>query len=510
MFISKLVIITLFSGLFIGGAIGYIIRQLVAKKRIGNVESRAKKIIDEAREEAKKTLLEAKEKAAGVLEEIQKEEKERKNRLLRLEERLIHREENIERKTSQLEKKIKEAEKKEKEAEKKKEEIEKVKNSLVERLEEISQMDRTQAKEELFRLVEKSSKEDLINSIRKLEKERKEELEKRAAQILAEIIQRYSRSYISEITTTSVALPNDNLKGKIIGKEGRNIKTFEKITGVEVIVDETPEVVVLSSFDPIRREIAKVALEKLIKDGRIQPARIEEKVEEARKEISERVREAGEDAAYELGIYDLPKEIIFLLGRLTFRTSFGQNVLAHSIEAAYIAKMLAEELGLDVEVAKKAALLHDIGKAIDYEVGGNHVEIGRKILEKYGIDKKVIQAMEAHHETYPFSIPEAYIVAAADAASAARPGARRESIENYLKRLEELEKIASSFEGVEKVYAIQAGREIRVFVNTEEIDDYQMEKLAKEIAKKVEEELKYPGEIKVNVIREKRAIEYAR
>ncbi len=510
MFISKIVILSSFLGIFVGGVIGYIVRQAIAKKRIGNVESRARKIIEEAREEAKKTLLESKEKAAKILEDLQKEEKDRKNRLLRIEERLLHREENIERKVSQLEKKTKEIEKKEKEAEKKKQEIEEVKINLVKRLEEISQMGRNQAKEELFKLIEKNSKEDLINSIRKLERERKEELEKKAAQILAEVIQRYSRSYISEVTTTSVALPNDNLKGKIIGKEGRNIKTFEKITGVEVIVDETPEVVILSSFDPIRREIAKVALEKLIKDGRIQPARIEEKVEEARKEISEKIKEAGEDAAYELGIYDLPKEIVFLLGRLFFRTSFGQNVLAHSIEAAYIAKMFAEELNLDVETAKKAALLHDIGKAIDYEVGGNHVEIGRKILEKYRVDKKVIQAMEAHHETYPFSIPEAYIVAAADAASAARPGARRESIENYLKRLEELEKIASSFEGVEKVYAIQAGREIRVFVDTDKIDDYQMEKLAREIAQRVEKELRYPGEIKVNVIREKRAVEYAK
>ncbi len=507
MIISKLLVVSVF---FIGGAIGYIIRQLIAQKRIGNVEARAKKIIEEAREEAKKTLLESKEKATKILEEGQKEEKERKNRLLRLEERLIHREENIERKATQLEKKLKEAEKKEKEAEKRKEQIEEVKQSLVKRLEEISQMNRDQAKEELFRLVEKSSKEDLINSIRKLEKERKEELEKRAAQIFAEVIQRYSRSYINEITTTSVPLPNDNLKGKIIGKEGRNIRTFERITGVELIVDETPEVVILSSFDPIRREIAKLALEKLIKDGRIQPAKIEEKVEEARKEISEKIKEAGEEAVYELGIYDFPKEIVFLLGRLAYRTSFGQNVLVHSIEAAYIAKMLAEELNLDVETAKRAALLHDIGKAIDYEVGGNHVDIGRKILEKYGIDKKIIQAMEAHHETYPFSIPEAYIVAAADAASAARPGARRESIENYLKRLESLEKIASSYEGVNKVYAIQAGREIRVFVDTEKIDDYKMENLAKEIAKKIEQELKYPGEIKVNVIREKRAVEYAR
>ena len=335
-------------------------------------------------------------------------------------------------------------------------------------------------------------------------------LEKKAAEIVSEAIQRYTRSHIGEVTTSIVPLPSDEIKGKIIGKEGRNIRTFEKATGVEVIIDETPEVVILSSFSPLRREIAKLALEKLIKDGRIQPARIEEKVEEAKSEISEKIKELGEEAAYELGIYDLPKEIIFLLGRLAYRTSFGQNVLLHSVEAAHLAEMMAAELGLNVEVAKKAALLHDIGKAIDYEIGGDHVEIGRKILEKYKIEKEVIEAMQSHHENYPFASPEAYIVAAADAASAARPGARKESLEKYLKRLEDLENIATSFEGVEKAYAIQAGREIRVFVNAKEVDDLQAMKLAREIAKKIEKELKYPGEIKVNVIRELRAIEYAK
>ena len=496
--------------LIVGLVAGYVLRQLIAKGRIGTVEAKARQIIEKAREEAKKILLEAKEKSTKVIEDAHNEEKERKARLLKIEERLVRREESLEKKSNYLEKNIREAEAAKKKAAALREEVEKVKSGLVKKLEEIAQMSREQAKEELFKLVEKNSKEDILKSLSKLERNRKEELEKKAAEIMAESIQRYTRSHIAEVTTSSVSLPSDDMKGKIIGKEGRNIKALERATGVEVIVDETPEVVVLSSFDPIRREIARVSLEKLIQDGRIQPARIEEKVEESRKEISEKIKEAGENAAYELGIYDLPKEIIFLLGRLAFRTSFGQNVLIHSIEAAHIAEMLASELGLDTEVAKKAGLLHDIGKAIDYEVGGNHVEIGIKILGKYGIEKKVIEAMKSHHETYPFSIPEAYVVAAADAASAGRPGARREGLENYLKRLESLEKIATSFDSVDKAYAIQAGREIRVFVDAKKIDDYEMEKIAREIAKKIEEELKYPGEIKVNVIRETRAVEYAR
>ena len=448
--------------LILGIALGYWLRLLVAKRKRDNLEEKIKKIVSEAKQEAKNILLEAKEKATKIIEKAQEEEKE------------------------------------------------KIKARIVEKLEEIAKMDREKAKEELMKIVEKNAKEDLLESLKKLEKHRREELEKKAAEIVSEAIQRYTRSHIGEVTTSIVPLPSDEIKGKIIGKEGRNIRTFEKATGVEVIIDETPEVVILSSFSPLRREIAKLALEKLIKDGRIQPARIEEKVEEAKSEISEKIKELGEEAAYELGIYDLPKEIIFLLGRLAYRTSFGQNVLLHSVEAAHLAEMMAAELGLNVEVAKKAALLHDIGKAIDYEIGGDHVEIGKKILEKYKIEKEVIEAMQSHHENYPFASPESYIVAAADAASAARPGARKESLEKYLKRLEDLENIATSFEGVEKAYAIQAGREIRVFVNAKEIDDLQAMKLAREIAKKIEKELKYPGEIKVNVIRELRATEYAR
>jgi len=496
--------------LILGIALGYWLRLLIAKRKRDNLEEKIKKIVSEAKQEAKNILLEAKEKATKIIEKAQEEEKERKKQLLKIEERLVKREEIQEKRAIEIEKQKRITERKEKEIQKTKEEIEKIKARIVEKLEEIAKMDREKAKEELMKIVEKNAKEDLLESLKKLEKHRREELEKKAAEIVSEAIQRYTRSHIGEVTTSIVPLPNDEIKGKIIGKEGRNIRTFEKATGVEVIIDETPEVVILSSFSPLRREIAKLALEKLIKDGRIQPARIEEKVEEAKSEISEKIKELGEEAAYELGIYDLPKEIIFLLGRLAYRTSFGQNVLLHSVEAAHLAEMMAAELGLNVEVAKKAALLHDIGKAIDYEIGGDHVEIGKKILEKYKIEKEVIEAMQSHHENYPFASPESYIVAAADAASAGRPGARKESLEKYLKRLEDLENIATSFEGVEKAYAIQAGREIRVFVNAKEIDDLQAMKLAREIAKKIEKELKYPGEIKVNVIRELRATEYAR
>ena len=305
-------------------------------------------------------------------------------------------------------------------------------------------------------------------------------------------------------------LPSDEMKGRIIGKEGRNIKTIERMTGCEIIIDETPETIIISSFDPLRREIARLALAKLVKDGRIQPAKIEERVEEAKAEIEKRMYEIGEEAAYETGIFDLPKEIIHLLGRLNFRTSFGQNVLTHSIEMAHLAGMIAAELGADVEVAKKGALLHDIGKAIDHEVEGTHVELGRKILSKYGVSDPVIKAMESHHDDYPFSTPESFIVAAVDALSAARPGARRGTLEHYIKRLDDLEKIANSFDGVEQAYAVSAGRELRIFVIPEKIDDFGALQLARDIANKIKSDLNYPGEIKVNVIRETRAVEYAK
>ena len=328
--------------------------------------------------------------------------------------------------------------------------------------------------------------------------------------IITTALQRYARSHVTDLTTTVFHLPNEEIKGKIIGREGRNIRTLERLTGAELILDESPENIIISSFDPLRREIARLALEKLIKDGRIQPAKIEEKVEESKNELTKRMQEIGEQACLEVGVITLPKEIIQLLGRLHFRTSYGQNVLVHSIEMAHVSGMIAAELGANVEIAKVGALVHDIGKAISHEVEGTHVNLGRKLLQKYGVDDRIIQAMESHHEEYPFATTESFIVAAADILSAARPGARRDTAENYFKRLEDLEKIATGFDGVKTAYALSAGREIRVFVVPEKIDDFGALQLAKNVAAKVQSELKFPGEIKVNVIRETRAVEYAK
>jgi len=358
--------------------------------------------------------------------------------------------------------------------------------------------------------LEREYNKDLLVRMEKLEAEGKEKYERKAKEILALAIQKYALPQSQELTTTTVALPSDEIKGRIIGKEGRNIKTLEKLTGTEVIVDETPEVVVISSFDPIRRQIAKMALEKLIQDGRIQPARIEEIVKRSEEEIVQQIKEAGERAVYETGVIGLDPKLVQLLGRLRFRSSYGQNVLIHSIEVSFLAASLAAELGADIKVAQKAGLLHDIGKAVDHQVQGSHVDVGIRILEKFGVEQEVIDAMKAHHEEYPAETIEAVIVKVADQISGARPGARRDTVENYLKRLEELEQIALSFRGVEKAYAIQAGREVRVFVSPQKVDDLQAKKMAKEIAEKIQEELRYPGEIKVTLIRENRIIEYAR
>ncbi len=359
-------------------------------------------------------------------------------------------------------------------------------------------------------MTEEENKEILAQRIAKLEKEGAEELEKKARNLMTQVIQKYAGSHAAEVTTTTVAIPSDEVKGRIIGREGRNIKALEKLTGVEIIVDDTPEAVVISGFDPVRRETARIALEKLVADGRIHPTRIEEAVEIAKKEIDSKIKEVGEAAVYDVGIAGVDPKLVYILGRLRYRTSYGQNVLMHSLEVAHLSGALAAELGADVNIAKKAGLLHDIGKAVDHEIQGTHVDIGVKILEKFGVDREVIDAVKSHHEEYPFETPESYIVAAADAISASRPGARKDTLENYLKRLAELEAIANSFPEVEKSYAIQAGREIRVFVKPEKIDDLGALKLARQIADKVEQELKYPGEIKVNVLRETRAVEFAR
>lgn len=494
----------------LGITAGYFIRRLIAVKTASSIEQKIKKQLEDARSKAKEIILEAQEKAAALLEEVKKEERENKIQISRTEERLLKKEEQLEERFLDLkryeERILQEVEK----LKSVKSEIAELKQKAVSELEKISGLSASEARTILLKNLEEACQQELISTLQKLEKDRREEIERRALEIMTTAIQRYARSHVSEVTTSVFDLNDEDLKGKIIGREGRNIRALERATGVELVIDETLESVIISSFDPIRREVAKLALQKLIKDGRIQPAKIEERVEEAKQELNKKIIEIGENAAYEAGIYDLSKEIIQLLGRLHFRVSYGQNVLVHSIESAYLAAMLASELGCNVEVAKKAGLLHDIGKAIDHEIQGSHTELGRKILKKYGLDEEIIKAMEAHHEEYPFASPEAYIVAAADTLSASRPGARRDTLENYLKRLEDLEKIALSFEGVKNAYAISAGRELRIFVTPEKIDDFKALQLARDIANKIESELKYPGEIKINVIREVRAVEYAR
>jgi len=497
--------------IFIAGiAIGYYVRQIIARQRKSSIEAKLKKLIEDSKAEAKNALLEAKEKAAKILDEAKQEEKEHLSRTRRLEERFAEREAGFDRRMSDFERKEKEFEERVERVKAIKAEIEELKTKAQKELERASAMSKEDALKEIIARMEKEHSADLMVRARKLEQTGIEELDRKAKNTLAAIIQRLATATTSEVTTTTVAIPSDDLKGKIIGREGRNIKALERAAGVEIIVDDTPGSIVISGFDPVRRQIAKAALEILIQDGRIQPARIEEAVDKAREEIEKQIREAGEQSAYEVGVFDFDPRLLTLLGRLKFRTSYGQNVLQHSIEMVHLAGMLAEEVGGDVAIAKKGALLHDIGKAVDHEVSGTHVEIGRRILQKFGVDKRIIQAMQSHHEEYPYETLESIIVQTVDAISASRPGARRDTLENYLKRLEDLEQIANSFEGVEKSYAISAGREIRIFVTPEKIDDFRARELAREIATRVENELKYPGEIKVNVIREMRAIEYAR
>ncbi len=496
--------------IILGTVLGYFVRQLIAVRQANSVEQRIKKQIEEARAKSKEIVLEAQERSTTLLEEIKKEERENKAQLTRLEERLLKKESQLEGQSSDLKHREDQTLQDIEKLKTAKAEIETLKQKVIIELEKITGLSVSDAKKFLLKDIQEKYQQDLATTITKLENERREEIERKSLEIMTTAIQRYARSHVGEITTTVFNIGDEDIKGKIIGREGRNIRALERATGVEFIIDETPESIIISSFDPVRRETAKLALQKLIKDGRIQPAKIEEKVEEAKQELNKKIIELGEAAAYETGIYDLPKEIIQLLGRLHFRLSYGQNVLIHSIETAYLASMMAAELGRNVEVAKKAALLHDIGKAVDHEIQGSHVELGRRILKKYGVEEEIIKAMEPHHEEYPFATAEAYIVAAADTLSASRPGARRDTLENYLKRLEDLEKIALEFEGVKSAYAISAGRELRVFVVPEKIDDFKALQLAREIATKIQSELKYPGEIKVNVIREVRAVEYAK
>ena len=496
--------------LLFGIAAGYVIRQQLARSRKNSIEARVQKLADEAKAEAKEILLEAKAKAVKTLEEAKEEERKSERELKRTEERLRERETILDKRLVQMEQREADLGAKIERVREIKAEVEKARTDAEQALERAAGMNKAEAKELLVKRVEKEAGEDLAARVRKLETTGLEELDRKAKSILATIIQRLATATTSEVTTTTVGIPNDDVKGKIIGREGRNIRALERAAGVEIVVDDTPGAVVISGFDPVRRHIAKVALENLIADGRIQPARIEEAVDKAKAEIEKKIREAGKEAAFEIGVFDLDERLLNLLGRLKFRTSYGQNVLQHSIEMAHLSGMLAEELGGDVMVSKKGALVHDIGKAVDHEVQGTHVEIGRRILQKFGVDIRIIQAMQSHHEEFPYETLESIIVQTADAISASRPGARRDSVENYLKRLGDLEAIANSFAGVEKSYAIQAGREIRIFVTPEKVSDLEARDLARSVAQRVEGELKYPGEIKVHVIRESRVVEYAR
>ena len=493
-----------------GAVLGYYARQSIARRGYDTLEAKIQKRISQVKTETGTLLSQAKEKASQILEKAKAEADARSEELFKTERLLLKRENILDEKLSDYEKKEVEFHKNVGKLRGIKETLENLKKKADENLEKISGLSKKEAREELFENLGKEYQKEIFERMKKLETEGEERFEKRAKELLALAIQKCAISQAQEITTTTLSLPSEEIKGRIIGKEGRNIRAFERLTGVEMIVDETPEAVVISGFDPIRRQIAKSALEKLIRDGRIHPARIEEMVERAESEISSQIKEAGEKALYETGLVGLDPKIIQLLGRLRFRTSYGQNVLLHSIEVSLLASALAAEIGAKIQVCKKAGLLHDIGKALDYQVEGSHTDIGVKILEKFGVEKEIISAMKSHHEEYPYESLEAILVQVADQISGARPGARKESLENYLKRLQDLENIATSFSGVEKAYAIQAGREVRIFVKPEEIDDFGARKLAREIADKIEAELKYPGEIKVNVIRENRVIEYAR
>lgn len=496
--------------LLAGSVLGYYARQSIARKKIGTIEERLKKKIDEARKEYEKILSEAEEKAGKIVESAKKEEYRRREELLKAERLLLKRENSLDSRVQLLEKREEGFKKEIEKLKELKSALDGLRQEAITKLEKVAQLSKEEAKKELFENLEKENQKYILERLRKLENAGWEQFETKAKEILAVAIQKCAMSQAQEITTTQVLLPSDEIKGRIIGKEGRNIRTLERLTGVELIVDETPGLAIISGFDPTRRQVAKLALEKLILDGRIQPARIEEFVKKAEEEISTQIRKAGEQAAFDVGILNLDPKLIHLLGRLKFRTSYGQNVLLHSMEVAYLAQALADEVGANPAVCKKAGLLHDIGKAIDMQIEGSHVDIGIKILERFKVETAVISAMKSHHEEYPYESLEAILVQVADQISGARPGARKDTLENYLKRLSDLEQVATSFPGVDKAWALQAGREIRVFVKPEEIDDLAMKKMAKDIAQRVQEELRYPGEIKVNVIRENRVVEYAK
>ena len=507
-------IISILLGIAVGIIAGYFVRKNIYESKIGQANSEADRIIKQAEDDSKRIhkekLLEAQEEIHKLRTESERKNKERRSDLQKFERRVIQKEEILDKKLQNLEQKETSLGDKLKNVAKKEEEIEAIKTQQLEKLESISGITSDKAKEIILTNAERDVRREMSIMIKEIESQAKEEAEKKSREIIGYAIQKCAADHVAETTVTVVNLPNDEMKGRIIGREGRNIRTLETLTGIDLIIDDTPEAVILSGFDPIRREVARIALEKLIADGRIHPARIEEMVDKARKEVENIIKEYGEQAAFETGVHGLHPELVKLLGRLNYRTSYGQNVLKHSIEVAHIAGIMAAEIGADIRLAKRAGLLHDIGKAVDHEMEGTHVEIGMDLLKRYKESKEVIHAMSTHHGDYEPQTIEAVLVTAADAISAARPGARRETLEAYIRRLEKLEEIANSYEGVDKSFAIQAGREIRIMVKPENVSDEDIHLLARDMTKRIEDELEYPGQIKVSIIRETRAIEYAK
>ena len=496
--------------LMAGCVLGYYVRQSLAKKRAGSLEAKLQKRVLDVKQETGDLIKKSQQQAAEIIEKTQRDIDQRRREFLKAEQVLLDREKLLDVKIESFDKKESDLQQKTEKTQKLQEDLDKLRMEAEGKLEKVANLSREEAKKELLSLVEVDYQRDILERMRKMEESGRETLQAKAREIVTLAIQKVAVPHTQEISTTTLVLPSEDIKGRIIGKEGRNIKTFERLTGVELILDETPDSVVISCFNPVRRQIAKIALDKLIADGRIQPAKIEEKVAEATAEIADAIKKSGEKAIYDMALLGVSDKLVQILGRLHYRTSYGQNVLQHSMEVALIAETIAEELGADSQVAKRGGLFHDIGKAIDQQIQGSHIEIGIKILEKFGESDKVVKAMRSHHGDYPHDSIESIIVTVADSISGSRPGARKDTVENYLQRLKALEDIANKFEGVEKSYAIQAGREIRVFVKSDKVDDLGVQKTAKEIAHNIEEELKYPGEIKVTVIRENRVIEYAR
>lgn len=498
-------------GLLVGAFAGYFVRQYLVGADLKLAQTSAEKLIAEANAKKSEMLLEAKDEALRIRQAAEQEHRERRNELQRLERRIQQKDENLDRRLESVERREKTLTTKEKELEGLRSEIEGLKVQQFKELERVSGLTREVAKAEILKAVEEEVKLDAARRVREIEAQAREEGDRRARQIITMAVQRCATDLVAETTVSVVPLPSDEMKGRIIGREGRNIRALESATGVDLIIDDTPDAVTLSGFDPVRREIARLALTKLINDGRIHPARIEEVVNKTRLEVEAAIRDAGEEAALEAGVHGLHPEVIKLLGRMNYRTSYGQNIRLHSVEVSHLAQVIASEIGADINVARRAGLLHDLGKAVDHEFEGPHAIIGAELARRYGESQKIVHAIAAHHadETEPQTL-EAVIVQAADAISGARPGARRETLEHYIKRLESLENVANSFEGVEKSFAIQAGREVRIIVKPEEIDDLGAARLAREIVKKIEETLQYPGQVKVTVVRETRAVDYAK